>query len=785
MENWFKDVGRPALFDALAGVCNQIDNELGEELKSYRNENVRLSTELDNFRSKASNADRLKEENLALKKELQAFRDRNRPGNSSRSQSKTRDDVQTGRSPLTSKSVNQVSNIKLPTTSAKIDVDGLGLAELKEEYLKLSGNYTKLHERYLVLDDAHAKLNQRLRDKTKAYYQWMNHATQLDELSKKRSRIIKKLEAKLDAAAAAASGPLNESFSSDTPVPPANQDRAVARESVDSDVHDKIWPMGLNPSSKETLLRHPSTGINENESDSSRGEASLEPIRIKTESRTTLERNCITRSESTISTVVGESYPLPPLPQNQSTSPREVLIKTEPSSDPPVVVSERCIRKRKYDDDQTGNGIKVKTEGGSDPLITDEYHHFIPHESIDFDAEGGRVVTPRKRNRTSFGPGEVSVSDLVRVTGSHVSSERLSRLEDSPVYDAARRRTFSSLPLLDGDSDDAHAGNDPLAPRFEVFDNTTPIQQKLGRHPSTKRKEPSSTRIASAHLVEDGMPNKNPRTTKKGLKGSHLHDLLNTPSPGHGTVDPPLSIQSDHARISKQFEFQAPQRRELPFSKNDSRKSLKLGQSHDVPETLHSKRNLENVNATRLPNDGAKGSMTGNVRPLRERPRSELGIADFKINPKSNEGYNYAFTDVVRNKNERASLEGCIQEGCCGQTFRLQARAKRDQTGPADFQTLLERHMGDEAWKLSTMTKAEKEDMWLEAKMRELANEHGKHRHRFHRAASPVGFWRADFPSTQEEQRDKEEAAKATRRIIDERYREAMRPGGRWIFRDE
>lgn len=109
----------------------------------------------------------------------------------------------------------------------------------------------------------------------------------------------------------------------------------------------------------------------------------------------------------------------------------------------------------------------------------------------------------------------------------------------------------------------------------------------------------------------------------------------------------------------------------------------------------------------------------------------------------------------------------------------------RDRTSVVEFQALLENYLGDDAWKLSTMAKEEKEGLWLKAKTQELANEHGKHRHRFHRATSPIGYWRTGFPSTQEEQQDKEEAEKMTRRMIDDRYREAMRPGGRWLFRDE
>ncbi|KAI1467880.1 SAE2-domain-containing protein [Daldinia caldariorum] len=718
METWFKDVGRPALLDALNGVCNRIDDELGEGLKSYRDENARLSSELQNLRSKISDADRLKEENLALKREVQKLRGNNRAGASSLD--RTRD----ARSPLTPKSVNQVSNLKLSTKSGNPNVDELDLTGLKEEYIKLNGNYTKLHAKYLELEDAHSKLNQRLREKTKAYNQWMDHANQLDELCKKRSRIIKKLEAKLDSAAAVASGPFDESFSSDTPVPPLRKPQVAARESVDSDVHDDQGATRFTPSLERAPPGQPTAikvGRNRNNSPD---RVSSEPIRAKTVSRVSPERNTTTVSESCISTVDGESYQLPPLPQNRDTNAAEALIKTEPSSDPPVIVSERCVRKRKHDD-RTENITNIKTEDSFDPLVIDERPHFMPQESIDFDADGVRVVTPRKRNKTSLESANLTVSGSVKIPESHASFNPLGRLEDLGS-DATRRRALFS----DGGLD-------------------------------------------------------TPKATTKRPKVARLKDLLNTPSPGQAAIHTSLGVQSDPTHLSKRFEFQAPERRELPFNQGDPKKTFKLLQPRVTSEALREQQTPGNVSAKRQPGDKAKGSTTNSARPLRERPKSELGIADFKINPRSNEGYDYAFTDVVRNKNERANLEGCVQDGCCGEAFRLQARAKRDQTGPVDFQALLEKHLGDEAWKLSTMTKVEKEDMWFEAKTRELANEHGRHRHRFHRAASPVGFWRADFPSTQEEQRDREEAAKVTRRIIDERYREAMRPGGRWIFRDE
>jgi hypothetical protein len=69
--------------------------------------------------------------------------------------------------------------------------------------------------------------------------------------------------------------------------------------------------------------------------------------------------------------------------------------------------------------------------------------------------------------------------------------------------------------------------------------------------------------------------------------------------------------------------------------------------------------------------------------------------------------------------------------------------------------------------------------------VRDLANRYGRHRHRFARRPSPPGYWNPDFPSTQEMEKNREEGEKMEKRLVEERHREAVRGGGRWLFRDE
>lgn len=66
-----------------------------------------------------------------------------------------------------------------------------------------------------------------------------------------------------------------------------------------------------------------------------------------------------------------------------------------------------------------------------------------------------------------------------------------------------------------------------------------------------------------------------------------------------------------------------------------------------------------------------------------------------------------------------------------------------------------------------------------------FANEHGKHKQAFERRSTPPGYWRADFPTTQEQATDRQTAEEMKRKEVEDRHREAMREGGRWMFRDE
>lgn len=184
--------------------------------------------------------------------------------------------------------------------------------------------------------------------------------------------------------------------------------------------------------------------------------------------------------------------------------------------------------------------------------------------------------------------------------------------------------------------------------------------------------------------------------------------------------------------------------------------------------------------------------------PLRARPLRRLRLDDFKINPASNQGYDYAFDEVVRSRDQRKCLPNCTRPECCGTKFeklvelggfvtpRKPGLWSSSPVDEADEEVrLLEEYLGYDHTRINCLAEDEKRKLVIQAKANQFANEHGRHRLAYERNTSPPGFWRTDMPTTQELEEDRKAAHQVMRRKLEDRYKEAMRPGGRWMFRDE
>ncbi|EXJ65814.1 uncharacterized protein A1O5_11055 [Cladophialophora psammophila CBS 110553] len=189
------------------------------------------------------------------------------------------------------------------------------------------------------------------------------------------------------------------------------------------------------------------------------------------------------------------------------------------------------------------------------------------------------------------------------------------------------------------------------------------------------------------------------------------------------------------------------------------------------------------------PNAARKCPVTNNAleknEPLRSRPLLQLDLSHFKVNPKYTGGLDYAFQEVVRNKEARKCLPNCTRPECCGAKFRVLAETLPFDPNVSEDDLLRDFLGPGSADKISSLTPLARANLVHEARANLLAKEYGrKHRANFETPSTPPGFWDVDIPSTQEQNENQEQARQKQRDEVERRYQEAIK-GGRWIFADE
>lgn len=494
--------------------------------------------------------------------------------------------------------------------------------------------------------------------------------------------------------------------------------------------------------------------------------------------------------------VSNEETELPPHLAPQVGNVPFIIKQEEPSSDRPVFISARAVRKRKHEtaeaEPERLQKIKSEHSNSSNSEVAGEHHHSAA-ESIDYEKET-HVPTPRKRKRKALSrampegrDGDEEVTPL---------RERLD-MQMSVAYDTSTPNVISSSSKSDVSthyityqaSDVQHNGLELLLP-----------PQSPSLRSSSKRwsHHPHRLNVGVMDLAEDGETGSE-NVWHPAVKG-RLDLLLDPPSHGappsrdsglakQGST-PGQGLNSNDGRLKL-----AP-RRQLPFKRSTG------GDAITKTPIVRSKANTVSPQPSVIRQKGPKKpsilredmprgrTASKESTPLRDRPTDRLRPEDFKPNSRYNDGLTYVFEEVVRGKEARAALSGCIDHNCCGKTFRHFAKEERKTIGSSvtsriEDIKLLETYLGDEAWRLGTMLPDEKEETWLLAKTRELANKFGKHRQRYSRMPTPPGFWSVDFPSTQERAEERRQADEIRAALTRERYREAMRSNGAWLFRDE
>ncbi|KAG5979993.1 hypothetical protein E4U55_004505 [Claviceps digitariae] len=440
-------------------------------------------------------------------------------------------------------------------------------------------------------------------------------------------------------------------------------------------------------------------------------------------------------------------------------------IKQEPSSDTPEIVTERKVKKRKRADEEVDAVVKplVKSEpdGGSSPIMSIPPAKLCTQESLDLGDIVQKVQTPRKRRFLEQSEPQTEMTSRFKLGAVTPLSAPVPRYSHS----AKIQRQNSALMPLDG--------------------NIRLIRPKHVKRGAKDRRRELAISIAEladdCALGEAIQPTKaTEESTSKSAK-SRLGNLLDGRTEETDVFTELTPTRNKPVTPAREPAIRVPKRRQLPFDNSEDRD----GKTMHATRTMAMYNNSEVRSRAWIPMYQRQSTGT-----LRNKPPSELQLSDFKINPSANEGHDFAFSEVVRDRTDRSCLPGCIDMHCCGKQFRALAISQRPDP-PLTFaqrleeQKLLENYLGDSSYHLATMDKEERMELWIKAKTQELANKYGKHRHRFSRMQSPPGFWDADFPNTQQLEADRQEAIERTKRAIAERYREALRPGGRWKFADE
>ncbi|QSZ36866.1 hypothetical protein DSL72_006749 [Monilinia vaccinii-corymbosi] len=407
--------------------------------------------------------------------------------------------------------------------------------------------------------------------------------------------------------------------------------------------------------------------------------------------------------------------------------------------------------------------------------------------------QDGESISPAK-TPGHVGKGRIHSTDL----DVHLSSSPPTKIMPYPTPQSAAPEGRSVI--LPPPKPSTEITTDRLDQR-KIFDNDSPFsyhredidRQDIQSPIPTKRAPVSNenevakravTRSRSGVISKDisrqersaFLSNEGDETSKKSSSRSRPSAMGESPTP---------SLR-DSGRGSKISAELSPERTmqtsfESTRSPKKSTPKVRLGTSKPL---LTTKRIARSVGEQDLDSDDPE------KKPYRLLPVTTLKLHHFKINPNFNQGHNYAYAEVVRGK-ARQCLPGCVREACCGKQLGALAQALypvRDNptvSEKADEDTLLEEYLGDNQHKIWSMGKQERQETLAQARKWKISNTMGKHRSVVPRRNTPPGFWEADFPNTQEDEELRKKQKEIEGEKVAERYAEAMRPGGVWLFKDE
>lgn len=778
MEEWSE--GQLALFDALGKVCERFGNQaaggkypllltssFAANTAYYIDLAKSISTssvgklyykELEFLRGRSAQVDDLQKENSRLKTELES----------------------TARALEAEKKVKSLRKNHVTDPGSEIK-EPCADAEREEAYDVLLAKHQVVKNHLRETESARGVLEERLRKKTNLARQWMEYS---DGLKKKNNKLKALVEAHgvpvddaqrsnmlpLHTPNSAISSPLRQaaifkrefrSRRSISNFTTSHEDSELDGDTVvgisaDEEAIDLSNP--IDDQSKPKKVTHPLNEISVSRNESQRLHSSQSNYSSATQSEPdgSSHRNVQSRPEH-------QSYEI-----------------KEESPDTPIVVSCRAVKKNK-----SGMGSVSHRDI---PRVKVEILSSSPvglagllgvNESMDLDDIGGKVDTPKKKRqilkKKSFQNINRSLqapeSGSQRPLGNPVALQIMNtNLQVTPRnYGGRKRRRLNqhgaSMFSEDGEHENVVESVQDLKLGFKRLSGLLEVSPPK-----------SPVLIPRAHLPEKAN-NLSTRKSRPQTSPNPLYDFV-VERNGKSSATK-VSVEQKLAGVSSGLDS------ELQF------KLPAIVTPNEATFTRNHANGIGNKTSMRHSRSPSAERDHPDDEPFRARPVRRLGLEHFKVNSHTNQGYDFAFSDVVRGREQRKCLPGCTKPECCGETFRKLAELSMwEQNTPTSSQEerndrLLKDYLGDNATKLRNINEGERKELLIQAKAREISNKHGKHRHAYERRKSPPGFWRTDFPSTQEQENDRTEAAHRERELVRNRYEEAMRPGGAWMFRDE
>jgi hypothetical protein len=477
--------------------------------------------------------------------------------------------------------------------------------------------------------------------------------------------------------------------------------------------------------------------------------------------------------------------------------------------DPPLFVSTRSLKRKR------GQQARVEQHGSSDgtpvkpfhikeepPSSPPNIHNLVRKDTIDLDDPASTTLqTPRHR-------------PWIQAAHSNVTGTlRHSRSGSAPLTQAIKREGTNSTHLVTAlsvhvDVDERASNNadvralsepsDPAESAANILKQLDPntVAETDNLYPN-KRSRPSELRQQTIHGILSESGEELPPVDENAVRLAPSVARAKLSRRLHGSISPQTPISSSHqTTIPATSNIKSEQSPSSPSGTSRVAQALaksRLRNSNiDIRPTAESP-GLDDRPQWRMqaPESRPKtrkrpSSPMKKQTRLREKPVTELKLQDFKPNPAYNQGYSYAFSETVRKRGDRMCLPGCTNSQCCGSTFRTLAEAQAPLPASQE-EALLQDYLGDayDNMQMTQMESQERQELVLQARTKKMAKEAGKHRQAYERRPTPPGFWRVDFPTTQEQEEDRARAKEQERKVVQERWLEAQRKGGRFIFRDE